>query len=91
MALFLSRGKPRSDDSSSGFGKKAYLSCSSSRTGPISRELPSGTGRKPVKVRFLLQPHVGGSVMRTESTRSEHCIVPWSRGLVCLPRMDLCV
>ena len=59
--------------------KKAYLSCSSSRTVPITQELPSaasGTGRKPMKVRFSLQPHVSGIVMRTESMRPGHS--PWT-------------
>jgi hypothetical protein len=95
MALFLSRRKPRSNDGSSSLGKKAYLSCSSSRTGPIYQELPSGTGRKTVKVRFLLQPHVSGIVMRTESTRLEHSAVDiykkpaalvFRKRLVSLPR-----
>ena len=39
----------RSNDDSSSLDKKAYLSCSSSRTGPISQELPSGTGREICK------------------------------------------
>ena len=75
IALSLSIRKPRSNDGRSSLGKKAYLSCSSSRTGPISRRSLSGTGRKPIEVGFLLQPHVGGIVVRTKCTRPEHSAV----------------